>query len=67
MFYFDIKINVSTAVTVTMYCMIMTWITEIINSNVTRDGKEDLGVFCYKVVILMGRGIVLFEGGLRLF
>lgn len=47
MFYFDIKLNVSTAVTVTMYCMIMTWITEIINSNVTRDGKEDLGVFCY--------------------
>lgn len=67
MFYFDIKINVSTAVTVTMYCMIMTWITEIINSNVTRDGKEDLGVFSYKVVVLMGRSIVLFEGGLRLF
>lgn len=67
MFYFDIKINVSTAVTVTMYCMIMTWITEIINSNVTMDGKEDLGVFSYKVVVLIGRGIVLFEGGLRLF
>ena len=36
------------------------------DSSVTRDRREELGIFCYKAPTLPLNGTVLFEGGLML-